>query len=431
MTENLRFHLAWLIAAIVAVVCVLLTGLTTMGLRELVLSIFSLGLLSIALLWLATPRTSRRLAKWIVTGLVSICSAVCIGWAIKTDRPIINVKVEYLIAQIHPDKSLVNVEAFVQNNGRQSTYGDNWKLTITSGPNTFVGIQKFGQIRAENIAINEPELANEEFPVGKPVRGWLYFEFEISPDEMHSLFNCDNPPKDAAATLSLSDTREKRQWISSRKFSELIQSSCKKFSPKSEIPPFSHVEPLQALHRNPKLPTVNVSVAAGAVKGNDNVVGNVVTGNQNIVGNNNQLNVGKYPPRTLPAERMNEIIKFLAQMPPNKAQVNYVQGDGETYRYAKQIDDMLRAANWDVGEPSTVMIFGSGPPTYGVEIRYTGEKLGVGQTINMNDTTSWGRLGVALSYLQGGKDMFVDPEPNWTAGTILITVFPSPLSKPQ
>jgi hypothetical protein len=73
-------------------------------------------------------------------------------------------------------------------------------------------------------------------------------------------------------------------------------------------------------------------LALVVVRDNDNVVGNVVTGNQNLVGNNNQLNVGLYPPRVLPAD-LKSVSNYLSDL-PSKVLILYLQGDGEGYKYA-------------------------------------------------------------------------------------------------
>jgi hypothetical protein len=237
MTENGRWHASWILSALFAVTCVVLPVLSTIEMTELVIAIIVLVLLGFALLWLSTPVVAHRTVKAVFTVLILALGIGSVLWTIKTDRPVLNVKAEYVLAQIQPDKSLIDVEAFVQNKGRQPAYGENWQFKIMSGPNTFVGVQKFGQKRPPDITADEPELASEDFPVGKPVRGWLYFEFQITADEMHSLFNCDSPPKNASITLSLMDTKEKKTWTQTRQFQEMIQASCTKFPTKPQTLP--------------------------------------------------------------------------------------------------------------------------------------------------------------------------------------------------
>lgn len=167
-----------------------------------------------------------------------------------------------------------------------------------------------------------------------------------------------------------------------------------------------------------------------AVVGNDNVVGNVVTGNQNLVGNNNQLNVGLYPPRIIPTEHLKQFADYLSAT-PYKVMILYPQGDSEAFKYANGIAQILRGSNWTVEGPTSAMILSSGAPLYGVNVTYTGDTVGPGQTVSYSAETSWGRLAGVLEAIQGGKDVFLTPSPKWTEGLIEVAVYTNPKAKPQ
>jgi len=131
-----------------------------------------------------------------------------------------------IVSQNGSDGTVLNIEADVNNIGRQSSYGQDWRFHIKFEATEIEGSERFGLKRPEWTA-DEPELYNQEFSVGKPVRGWLYFAFPDSvSQQMRLIFNCTSPSP-AVATLSFFDSKEKHLWEKEIDLVALIKNSCR------------------------------------------------------------------------------------------------------------------------------------------------------------------------------------------------------------
>ena len=173
---------------------------------------------------------------------------------------------------------------------------------------------------------------------------------------------------------------------------------------------------------------LNEMSKAQAQSSSNSVVGNVVTGNQNILGNNNQLNVGAFPPRHVPANENKELTDFLAAY-PSKVSVYYPANDGEAFNYAMEIVAILKAAGWTVNGPAGVMTI-SNIPLYGSAVVYRGEKVEPNAQVTLDPGKAWGHLARAMSYLQGG-DLYAEPGPDMPEDEIRLQIYTNPKAKPQ
>jgi hypothetical protein len=238
--ETKKWHLSvWILPLLIAVILLatgLIASLSGFEMRTLIVVIVVAGLLVEVLVWVGISPVALK--RKIVLSIITVVAAVpAIWWVVSYDRPVLNPEIGGLITQQDSGDFALDVEALVRNTGRLSSYADNWRLRIKSGDLALEGSQLFGQKRPEG-AVDEPELFDQEFPVGKPVRGWLYFTFRGATfDQLRSLFSCAAAPSDATVTLSLADTRERHEWAQTRSLSELIREHCQVISQVASPPP--------------------------------------------------------------------------------------------------------------------------------------------------------------------------------------------------
>lgn len=180
-------------------------------------------------IWLLTNTTTHRGAKFVLTALFSGAAIIASIWVYKVDRPILNPEIGGVVSQNYKEKWLgLDIEANIQNSGRQSSYAKSWNLVLDIKGKKFYGRGRFGEKTPEG-ALNLPELREQDFPPGKPVSGWLFFVF---PDLLHTDYEpylrCDSQSaRDVNITLTVTDSKEERAFSQTRNLEDMRQESCK------------------------------------------------------------------------------------------------------------------------------------------------------------------------------------------------------------
>lgn len=141
--------------------------------------------------------------------------------------------------------------------------------------------------------------------------------------------------------------------------------------------------------------------------------------------------IGSIPPpaRILRPADVTQLIPLLAKHPA-KILILYAQHDEEAYGLAKQIGDMLTAAGWKLKQPvtETVTVSFGGPPSYGIEIGYKGDKVPPGEPVPLDINTAPGLLASALLHCFP-RDFSAYPGPTAPDDEILLTVMANPAEK--
>jgi hypothetical protein len=198
-------------------------------------------ILSVVLLWIATA-PSRHVTAKISLSAVLVLAGVAIWWVYSYDRPILQPQIGGVVTQnFNGTQFALDIEALVKNSGRQSGYADTWKLLLSIDGTEMQGKQLYGQPLPNN-AVNEPELYNQEFPSGKPARGWLFFGFPaVSHDYAAPYFFCNSSlTEKVSLKLSVWDSKSKHEWSQVRSLKDLGKEACMPLAP---LQPVSSVNP--------------------------------------------------------------------------------------------------------------------------------------------------------------------------------------------
>ena len=134
--------------------------------------------------------------------------------------------------------------------------------------------------------------------------------------------------------------------------------------------------------------------------------------------------------RQLPSDQIEAVKQYLSTRPA-KIWIFYSGQDGEAYQLAKQISDVLVSSGWSLKEltGATFLVEGNGPPLYGMEVKYRGEKAPPGTRVHFDGSTPWGALVGVLSHFFP-ETVYQTPDPNIAADLIELTVYANPKSKP-
>ena len=227
-TDTRRWHSSWILTALIAVVVAAITAGTGLEMSALVV-ITALGwILAVALLWIATPSKTHRTGKALASGIMTVLLCVGIWWIVTYDRPRLELAIGGVVTQNFQGDSLgIDLEVLARNVGRQSAYAQKWTLLLIVDGRPIEGRELYGQ-RLPQLAVNEPELFNQEFPPGKPVRGWLFFGFpELSHKQMEPYFLCKSPLMHRVRfRLSGWDSKNGREWTEARGLTDLANDAC-------------------------------------------------------------------------------------------------------------------------------------------------------------------------------------------------------------
>jgi hypothetical protein len=249
--EDRRWHLSWMITALSTFAA---SGLSILNGIEMVPLIWIAAVvLAIMLLivWIATPIRTHKVGKILMTTLLALSAAWTIWWAVKYDRPILDLKMQQVVIGNGAESEFgLDLETTVKNSGHQNGSGDHWQLELVINGGRVEGDERFGQVPPP-AATNEPDLSTQDFPVGKPVRGWLFFSFPtVSHEFAAKNFACGSPSIDKISlNLSVWDSKFKRQFSQSEALKDLGGGACIAMtSPSASAPvqPAPKIQPTKA-----------------------------------------------------------------------------------------------------------------------------------------------------------------------------------------
>jgi hypothetical protein len=124
-------------------------------------------------------------------------------------------------------------------------------------------------------------------------------------------------------------------------------------------------------------------------------------------------------PRQVTEQQKATIASILTGSAKGKVSITCPTDNSEAYSFAKQIALAIQGAQWEVTGPTTVTMFGSGPPWEGVKLLVR----------DRNNMPIWFET-LVTALIQGGVDSrwrVFEPVPE---GTAEIYVGPKPLSRP-
>ena len=230
LSEAQKWHLSsWIIPSIIAVVLAGVTVGLAVPMPVLIAIILAVWLLLNALVWTFTPPKSHHTGKIVTSVLLTVAMIASVSWAWAFDRPILRPQVGGLITQNFNENAFaLDVETLIRNSGHQGGYADRWQLKLIVDGTEMIGRETFGQLLPAK-AVKEPEIADQEFPPDKPVRGWLFFGFPgTSHDALQAYFFCGSSLTDKVSLeLSVWDSKNKREWTQRMQLRDLYNQTCK------------------------------------------------------------------------------------------------------------------------------------------------------------------------------------------------------------
>jgi hypothetical protein len=257
LSEDQKWHAAWIIATLVSVVVGAIIGWKDLAMVPAFIMVGSATILSLLLVWFVEVH-HHIAGKILFSAVLLVAAGLFSRWLYRYDRPVLNPEIGQ-ITQLDHDRAgelVLGVEALVKNPGRQSGYSDSASLILRVDGSPTEGKQIYAQQLPSKVA-NEPELYSQEFPPGKPVRGWLFFSFPgMTQASIASHFACDSELLNSVSLrLVIRDSAYKREWIDDKRLKELGRPSCieKVTPPPKPVPP--------PVARNPRPPSLQNQVA--------------------------------------------------------------------------------------------------------------------------------------------------------------------------
>jgi hypothetical protein len=227
LSEAARWHASWIIAALCAFAIAGIPAWTVLDMMPLIVIISIVLILGGALLWLLTPPMVHIAIKVLSSMVLMALATITICWAVKHDRPIFNPQMQGVAIKNTTGGDFgIDVEIEVRNSGRQSGYADEWKLKLIIDGSTVEGHRLYGQTIPSRS--NESEISDQEFSVGRPVRGWVFFSFPtISHEYAASYFACGSPLIDKVSlSISVRDSKTKHEWSQFKGLRDLGNGAC-------------------------------------------------------------------------------------------------------------------------------------------------------------------------------------------------------------
>jgi hypothetical protein len=315
--ERRNWHVSvWLTPTLIALIVVvvgLIAGLAGWEMKALIVTISLAFAVVLALLWLTS---SHLAAKIILSILLAAATAVLLWWVVSYDRPILQPQMGGAITEGKSGGPFsLAIEALVKNTGHQSGYADHWKFVLSIDGTDMEGKELYGQALPPN-ATTEPQLFDQEFPPGKPVRGWLFFTFPGSSfDAIKPYFTCGSLLIDKVGLkLTVWDTKNKHAWTQSRSERDFAKEVCTSVAAIPDPLP----EPDKPITRQqPKrTPAVPPAIPPGSIiqanSGGLNIQQGTTGSNSPII--NSPITVGKTP-KAISPEEMKELVQFLRSSP--------------------------------------------------------------------------------------------------------------------
>ncbi|HKW61255.1 MAG TPA: hypothetical protein VJN89_01805 [Candidatus Acidoferrum sp.] len=129
------------------------------------------------------------------------------------------------------------------------------------------------------------------------------------------------------------------------------------------------------------------------------------------------------PPRRIPQENRAQLIRFLSGKPA-KVRISALVNDPEAYRFAQDWYDVLQAAGWAIEENRIANFISVGPPQFGMVVKFHGEPVSPGQSIeipNSDPAAYIGKVTEVLKTVVSGQRL-----PDVQEGLILLEFYARP-----
>jgi hypothetical protein len=220
-SDSAKFHLSWILPSVICAVVATLAALGGIEMIPLLILIVIGWVLSIALFFAISGSHRKR---WLTITLVVSATIVFTGLGLRAyryDRPIFNPQIRGMITRgsNYPGMSVLQVTVSNANSGRQSSFVKEWKLVLFVNGTTFTSRELRGESRAAG-SVDLPEIAEAEFPPGKPVEGLLYFMFtSLSHTDLVRYFPCPIPAGNTdqvKVILSAVDSKTQKEWTTTK-----------------------------------------------------------------------------------------------------------------------------------------------------------------------------------------------------------------------
>jgi hypothetical protein len=349
--EARRWHASWIITGLITIVVAGVTAWTALDMMPLILIVSFCWALTLGLLWILTPLKSHRIAKILVSILLTTCAGFAISWLYSYDRPILIIEIGGVATQNYNNTALgVDVESLVKNEGRQSSFADKWKLTLNIDGTTIEGRELYGQSLPPN-AVNEPQLFDQEFPPGKSVRGWLFFGFPaLSHDYAAAYFLCGSALMDKVSLqLSVWDSKTRHEYAQTKSLKQLGKEACTPIKPQQ---PITSTPSRPATRRPASVPGTKTSQTPLSTLPPGTVTQNC-EGSNCIAGpnfGNPTVNNFERPYRHL-TDGQKSSLRQVADSLPEDASFLHIEivNDPEALKYGNEIADFFRSKTKTIG----------------------------------------------------------------------------------
>jgi len=328
--EARKWHLSWIIAALIAFVVAGVAMGTGLEIPALVTIILSGLALAIALLWIWTPATQHVALK--IRGSIMLLGLAifALWWVNSFDRPILQPEIEGVKTQNFNGSSFaLDVQTLIKNSGRQSSYADAWKLMLIVDGTRIEGKELYDQ--SASVA-KDVDIYNQEFPPGKPVRGSLFFAFPaVAHDLAQKYFSCNSTLMDKVSLkLSVWDSKTKREWFRVRTLTDLAKEGCAPLDvPDGSSPPkavkVSALESQPSPASTPAVPTAPTQSAPASAPQSHSVCSGTTLANCAQINNGQQIIYGYVPPppRVMTPENAAKATSLL-KTAPSRSRVHFI-----------------------------------------------------------------------------------------------------------
>lgn len=129
------------------------------------------------------------------------------------------------------------------------------------------------------------------------------------------------------------------------------------------------------------------------------------------------------PPRRIPKENREALIKFFSQM-PSTVKMSAIANDIEAYRFAQDWFDIFKASGWTIEGNRIESFIISGPPQVGIVIKFHGDLSAEGQLIQVPNASAAGfvvRAATALKVTISGQRL-----PDIKEGSVFMDFYARP-----
>jgi hypothetical protein len=327
-----------------------------------------IAILLVILVWISP---FKGIATWVLSILIALGCACSEIKVFQYDRPILPPVIEAIAFVNNGTKYLgLDMEVLVKNGGLISGYADEWEMDVLIDGKSVESRQLYGRPLPITV-VNEPELDGEEFPPGKPVRGWLFFEFtSITYDTANTYFSCGSQQLEKVKfKLAVLDSKRHRRWEETKSLAELGPSACIPLplaAPEAQAHTRSK-EAIQPTHSQESLPSNTKTISPPIQSQQPSQVVNAQNGIGAIgstVINPQVYNYG-YMPKTLSNEQAENIVELMRPLNDGTDRGDLITsqlGDTNSLEVALQLVKIFRTAGWNLSGSGYNQAVYSNPP---------------------------------------------------------------------